>query len=163
MNRVLAGLRAKVPVDDTCNNEVIDRLPPTAAQFYRALLDEDDEAMHATLAAGIRVKFPSYPVLVGRDEAISYFDFQKTLFQWLTFQLVEAHTQGDLSAVIWRERGVTADGDPWAADGVDLLRTSGDLITSIEVGGLPGPLRTHLRRYPGPHRGALPLKKGLPL
>ncbi|MFI7066736.1 nuclear transport factor 2 family protein [Kribbella sp. NPDC050124] len=160
MNRVLTGLRTKASVDDAYNNDVIERMPLTVGRFYRALLDEDDAALHATLADGIRVKFPSYPVLTGREDAISYFTFQKTLFDELIFQIVEAQTYGALSAVVWRERGVSADGAAWAADGVDLLRTSGDLITSIEVGGLPGPLVTQLRRFGGPHRGAFPDVKG---
>jgi hypothetical protein len=96
------------------------------------------------------VHFPSYPPLVGIGEVSAYFAFQAAVFGELDFQLVDVLGDGAVTAVLWREKGLLADGAPWQSHGVDTLISTVSGIKHIEVGGPAWALRDVLPRYPQP-------------
>jgi ketosteroid isomerase-like protein len=133
--------------DATGNESVLARMREPIAGFYRAFLSGDVDAMVAPLHPLVRLRFPSYPTLVGIAAALDFFRFQETVFSAITFELLDVLTDEAGAAVVWREAGVTTAGIDWKADGADVFTTTDGLIFAIHVGGDGRGLVTDLPRY----------------
>jgi ketosteroid isomerase-like protein len=103
--------------------------------------------MVAPLHPLVRLRFPSYPTLVGIAGALDFFRFQETVFATITFELLDVLTDEAGAAVVWRETGVTSAGFDWKADGADVFTVADGLIFAIHVGGDGRGLVTDLPRY----------------
>jgi ketosteroid isomerase-like protein len=133
--------------DTSGNPAVIERMPAIVGAFYTAFLAGDTAGVLAALDPAAVVRFPSYPPLAGRARIAEYFDFQSGVFRSVDFQLVAVLTDGALTAVVWREKGVLSDGTPWRCHGVDSLVCTPSGITHVEVGGPAWTLRDVLPRF----------------
>jgi ketosteroid isomerase-like protein len=133
--------------DAAGNEAVLARMTEPLAGFYRAFLSGDVDGMVAPLHPLVRLRFPSYPTLVGIAGALDFFRFQETVFSAITFELLDVLMDEAGAAVVWRETGVTAAGIDWKADGADVFTVADGLIFAIHVGGDGRGLVTDLPRY----------------
>ncbi|MCW2523035.1 MAG: hypothetical protein JWO63_1370 [Frankiales bacterium] len=142
-----AGHTGQEPYDTAGNAELIALMPAPVDAFYLAFLSGDIAGVLAVLDPRAVVHFPSYRPFVGRAELAAYFTFQSEVFGALDFQLVDVLRADAATAVIWREKGVLADGTPWSSHGVDTLISTPSGITHVEVGGPAWALRDVLPRF----------------
>lgn len=129
------------------NESLVGRMPEPLPAFYRGFFSGDVEGMVAALHPSVRLRFPSYPTLIGVPAALDFFQFQETLFTTISFELLDVLTDEAGAAVVWRETGTTAAGTDWRADGVDVFTMAGGLIYAIHVGGDGRGLVTDVPRY----------------
>jgi ketosteroid isomerase-like protein len=144
------GFTGEEPYDVSRNDELVALMPDPVRAFYRAFLSGDVPGVLGVLDPAAVVHFPSYPPLVGIEAVAAYFAFQAGVFGELDFQLVDVLGEGAVTAVLWREKGLLADGTPWQSHGVDTLVWTASGIKHVEVGGPAWALRDVLPRFNQP-------------
>jgi SnoaL-like domain len=141
------GYTGDEPYDTSRNAELIALMPAPVDAFYLAFLSGDLPGVLGALDPSVVVHFPSYPPFAGIEQVAAYFACQSEVFGALDFQLVEVLADGAVTAVLWREKGVLADGTPWRSHGVDTLISTPSGIKHVEVGGPAWALRDVLPRF----------------
>ena len=124
--------------------------PEPVPTFYRAYLAGDSEQMTTLLHERVQARFSGHATLLGRIETAEFLRFGSGLFSSLDFTIVEVLSDDDGAAVVWDETGLTSDGRPWHAHGVDVIKVQDGLIIELDVVNDARQVRALLPPYRGP-------------
>lgn len=102
-----------------------------AEALYAAFLAGDKDRMLALMHDDVEVRFLGQAETRGKHEASRFFDFAAGLLRDVDFTLEEIIVDGDVAAGIWHETATTADGEPWANHGVDVIHVREDKVVAL--------------------------------
>lgn len=99
--------------------------------LYAAFLAGDGEGMIAQMHDDVEVRFLGQVHLRGIPAMRRFMAFAGGLLKDVDFRIERLIVDGEVACGVWSETATTADGEPWANHGVDVVRVRGGKIVSL--------------------------------
>ena len=116
-------------------------------ELYDAYGAGDLERMLGLMADDVVVTFLGQGTFHGLPAFRRFIDFSEGLLEDLDWRLDHLVVDGDVGCGIWSETARTADGQPWATTGVDVVRVRDGKIVSLTMNNDAALSRRHFPPY----------------